>query len=105
TLQVQATDAAGNVSLSDVLSFTLDTSEAKPTVALTQDTGSSASDGITSKAAVTVAGQDADATLAYKLAGGAWSASYDPGSLADGTHTLQVQATDAAGNVSLSDVL
>ena len=47
TVQVQATDAAGNVNTSDVLSFTLDTVEAKPVVALTSDTGSSNSDDIT----------------------------------------------------------
>ena len=77
TVQVQATDTAGNVSVSDVLSFTLDTVEAKPVVALTSDTGSSSSDDITSNAAITVTGADPDATLAYKVDGAAtFSASY-----------------------------
>ena len=102
---MQATDTAGNVSVSDVLSFTLDTVEAKPVVALTSDTGSSSSDDITSNAAITVTGQDPDATLAYKVDGAAtFSASY-VAPTADGHHTVQVQATDTAGNVSVSDVL
>ncbi|MEH2568849.1 Ig-like domain-containing protein [Bradyrhizobium sp. AZCC 2289] len=106
TIQVQATDTAGNVSVSDVLSFTLDTSEAKPTVVLASDTGSSNSDGITSNASVTVSGQDSAATIAYKVDGAAtFSATYDPAALGDGAHTIQVQATDTAGNVSVSDVL
>ena len=105
TVQVQATDTAGNVSVSDVLSFTLDTVEAKPVVALTSDTGSSSSDDITSNAAITVSGQDVDATLAYKVDGAAtFSASYVAPTV-DGHHTVQVQATDTAGNVSVSDVL
>src|SRR4029079_14838018 len=105
TVQVKATDTAGNSALSNVLSFTLDTVEAAPTVALTSDTGSSGSDGITSDAHVTVTGQDGDATLTYSVDGGAFAASYDPDALSDGGHAVQVKATDTAGNSALSNVL
>ena len=50
TVVVTDTDTAGNIANAS-LSFTLDTTIATPTVALTSDTGSSSSDGITSTSA------------------------------------------------------
>ena len=52
---VRQTDIAGNVSSnSNTLNFTLDTSIATPTLTLTNDTGSSNTDGITNNGLVTV---------------------------------------------------
>ncbi|AWN42710.1 peroxidase family protein [Methylobacterium durans] len=100
TLKVKHTDAAGNTSLAGSLTFTLDTAPpGSPTLSLTNDTGLSQSDRVTSDARVTAVTQ-AGATASYSLDGGAFGSSYDPVSLADGSHTLAVRQTDSAGNAS-----
>src|SRR4029078_7137135 len=112
TIQVRATDAANNQNTSAVFSFTVDTKEGQPTVALAHDTTNGAAghntDKITSDASITVSGQDADATLTYSVDGGAFASSYNPASLTDGSHegahTIQVRATDAANNQNTSAV-
>lgn len=106
-LTVTATDVAGNAS-SSAFSFTLDTSTANPTIALSSDTGASASDGIsyndalkgTAEAGATVTVQEGGNTLGTVTADGSGNWTLAPAALADGAHTLTVTATDVAGNIS-----
>ncbi len=101
TVKVFQTDTAGNISSTDSITFTLDrTTPDTPTLALTTDTGESATDKITSDGALTVTGKESGATLSYIVDGGEASGTYDPSALADGSHTVKVFQTDAAGNVS-----
>jgi hypothetical protein len=100
SVQVRQTDVAGNVSTaSTAYTFTLDTATpAAPSLALTTDTGSSASDKITSNGALTVTGTESGATVEYSTNGGtSWSNSFTP---ATGSNSVQVRQTDVAGNVS-----
>ena len=90
-------DAAGNNGAAASLSFTLDThAPAAPTVALTSDTGSNTSDGITSNGALTVTPAEAGGALQYSINGGTtWTGSF---TAAEGANTVQVRQVDAAGN-------
>jgi len=100
TVKVLQTDAAGNVSSAGSLTFTLDRSIATPVLTLTADTGKSATDKITSNGALTISGRESGATVSYIVDGGTASTTYNPGALANGTHTVKVFQTDVAGNVS-----
>ncbi|UGX94085.1 Ig-like domain-containing protein [Bradyrhizobium barranii subsp. barranii] len=106
---VTATDAAGNISaISDPLAFAVDTSAPVVTASLASDTGLSATDKITSNAAIAGAAE-ANAVIHFTVDGteivatveadasGAWS--FAPTGLADGSHTVIASETDAAGNV------
>ncbi|WP_441279892.1 Ig-like domain-containing protein [Bradyrhizobium sp. 63_E2_N1_3] len=106
---VTATDAAGNISaISDPLAFAVDTSAPVVTASLASDTGLSATDKITSNAAIAGAAE-ANAVIHFTVDGteivatveadasGAWS--FAPTGLADGSHTVIAGETDAAGNV------
>jgi hypothetical protein len=95
---VTDTDTAGN-SASTTLAFTLDKTIATPTVALSTDSGSSATDGISNLAALSLGAAAADVTRSYKVDGGAASASY-VAPTANGAHTVQVTDTDTAGNTA-----
>lgn len=99
TVQVRQTDLAGNSSGVTTLSFTLDTvAPAAPSVSLTQDTGSSASDNITNLAALTVSGTEAGASVEFSSDNGVtWTSSYVA---KEGLNTVSVRQTDVAGNVS-----
>jgi hypothetical protein len=98
TIQVRQTDVAGNVSSTTTLGFTLDTATAVPGVALASDNGSSGTDRITNNGALTLAGVEAGATVAYSIDGGnTWSSSFFA---LEGANTVQVRQTDVAGNVS-----
>ncbi len=100
TVTVTQTDAAGNVSPTTSLSFVLDrTAPSAPSLVLGSDTGASASDGVTRDATVVVAAGEPGGSLRYTVDGVAVT-TYDPTALADGTHTVAVAQTDAAGNVS-----
>ncbi|MDP3515746.1 MAG: Ig-like domain-containing protein, partial [Pseudohongiella sp.] len=104
TLQVRQTDQAGNVSETESLSFTLDTSApSAPSLALSLDTNNS-SDNITSSATINVAGLESDAVWEYNLTGeeSGW-VSGSGSSLSvteEGSYSLQVRQMDVAGNVS-----
>ncbi|MCE9524850.1 MAG: choice-of-anchor L domain-containing protein [Planctomycetales bacterium] len=68
-----------------------------PGVMLTQDTGSSAADQVTSVGDLTLSGVEAGASVEYSTDGGAtWSYNF---TAAEGDNNLLVRQTDAAGNV------
>ncbi|WP_330996471.1 beta strand repeat-containing protein, partial [Burkholderia stagnalis] len=97
-VQVRQIDVAGNTSSATSFSFTLDTSAAAPGVALTTDSGSSASDHITNVGTLNLTGIEASATVQYSVDGGAhWSTSFGA---VEGTNNVQVRQVDVAGNAS-----
>ncbi|WP_321804503.1 beta strand repeat-containing protein, partial [Burkholderia sp. BCC1988] len=97
-IQVRQTDIAGNTSDSTSFSFTLDTSAAAPGVALTTDSGSSASDHVTNVGTLNLTGVETGATVEYSIDGGhTWSISF---SATEGVNDVQVRQTDIAGNTS-----
>ncbi|WP_269765210.1 beta strand repeat-containing protein, partial [Burkholderia ubonensis] len=97
-VQVRQIDVAGNTSSATSFSFTLDTSAAAPGVALTTDSGSSASDHITNVGTLNLSGVETGATVEYSTDGGhTWSTSF---SATEGLNDVQVRQTDIAGNTS-----
>ncbi|HEY6871081.1 MAG TPA: Ig-like domain-containing protein [Geobacteraceae bacterium] len=102
TATVRYTDVAGNTS-SKSLTFTLDTTVATPTVALTNDStdGGSGhnSDLRTNNAALTISAPLEALTRQYSVDGGSYTSTYTAPTV-DGTHTVQVRDTDVAGNTS-----
>ncbi|WP_232489766.1 beta strand repeat-containing protein, partial [Burkholderia ubonensis] len=99
-VQVRQTDIAGNTSDPTSFSFTLDTSAAAPGVALTTDSGSSASDHITNVGTLNLTGVETGATVEYSTDGGhTWSTSFNA---TEGVNDVQVRQTDIAGNTSLA---
>ena len=104
-VQVRQTDSAGNVSDNASLNFSLDaTAPDAPSLSLETDTGSSASDAISTEAAVQVSGIARGNTWEYSVDGGSnWQDGSGSGSGSvpeDGTYNVQVRQTDSAGNVS-----
>ena len=98
TVEVRQTDLAGNVSSAGSLTFTLDTSTAAPGVALTTDSGSSASDHITNVGTLALSGLEAGATVSYSIDGGTtFTSSF---SAVEGLNNVIVRATDVAGNTN-----
>ncbi|WP_126224613.1 Ig-like domain-containing protein [Burkholderia ambifaria] len=97
-VQVRQTDVAGNTSDSTTFSFTLDTSAAAPGVALTTDSGSSATDHITNVGALNLTGVETGATVEYSTDGGhTWNTNFNA---IEGVNDVQVRQTDIAGNTS-----
>ncbi|WP_244098258.1 Ig-like domain-containing protein, partial [Burkholderia ambifaria] len=97
-VQVRQTDIAGNTSAPTSLSFTLDTSAAAPGVALTSDSGSSATDHISNVGTLNVTGIETGATVQYSIDNGShWSTSF---SAVEGLNNVQVRQIDVAGNTS-----
>ncbi|WP_157662815.1 Ig-like domain-containing protein, partial [Burkholderia ubonensis] len=97
-VQVRQTDVAGNTSDPTSFSFTLDTSAAAPGVALTTDSGSSASDHVTNVGTLNLTGIETGATVEYSTDGGhTWSTSFNA---TEGLNDVQVRQTDVAGNTS-----
>ncbi len=110
TVAVRATDAAGNTG-SDSVSFSVDLAEVDdvdPTVSITSPADGEDVDS----SSVTVAWEASDGTgsgvetIELQLDGGVWQTvtgtSYALSSLGEGSHTVVVRVTDAAGN-SASD--
>jgi hypothetical protein len=123
TVKASQTDVAGNQSIaSSGTPITIDTAvkpPSSPTLAISSDSGSSASDRITKVTTPTLTGtSEASATItlfedldndgsadsneilgtATANSAGNWSVSSS--ALAEGTHTLQAVQTDVAGNIS-----
>ncbi|WP_155640521.1 Ig-like domain-containing protein, partial [Burkholderia stagnalis] len=97
-VQVRQTDIAGNTSNPTSFSFTLDTFATAPGVALTTDSGSSASDHVTNVGTLNLTGVETGATVEYSIDGGhTWSTSF---SAVEGLNDVQVRQTDIAGNTS-----
>ncbi|WP_157660043.1 Ig-like domain-containing protein, partial [Burkholderia ubonensis] len=97
-VQVRQTDIAGNTSSATSFSFTLDTSAAAPGVALTIDSGSSASDHVTNVGTLNLSGVETGATVEYSTDGGhTWNTSFNA---TEGLNDIQVRQTDIAGNTS-----
>ncbi len=107
SIVARETDAAGNTGSSTAVVFNLSTTGPTVTEALSIDTGSSASDHITSNDAVsgtglanTVVSFTIDgnpiATTVTANANGVWS--FTPTGLADGPHTIVASQTDTFGN-------
>ena len=71
TIQVQTINTSGSLAGTSH-GFTLDTTIATPTVALTNDTGSSSSDIITNDAALTVSAAAVDVTRSYSRSTAGW---------------------------------
>lgn len=103
TVSVRQTDAAGNVSASSSLTFTLDNTATAPSVSLTSDSGSSSSDNITNVGDLNVGSIEQGATVEYSTDNGMhWSTQFTPN---EGVNNVQVRQTDVAGNVSPSTSL
>ena len=93
---------------SEPFSFTLDSKQpASPGLSLSNDTGVSATDGISSNPGIVVTGAQSAAKLEYSLDGQAswkpWTAGFAPGKLTDGAYTLYVrQSVEKSGATSAS---
>src|SRR5207237_765055 len=102
TVQVRATDTAGNTGPAASVTWTVDTTA--PTVFI-----DSAPPALTNSNAGAVGFHASEtATFTCKLDNGAYAACASPQSftsLADGSHSVTVRATDAAGNVGTSSVV
>jgi hypothetical protein len=96
TVVVTDTDTAGNTADASV-TFTLDKTLDTPTLALSNDTGSSNADDISSDATLTFSGMAADVTRSITVDSGAPSTTYTAPTT-DGSHTVVVTDTDNAGN-------
>src|ERR1044071_9174219 len=101
TLTASQTDLAGNTG-SITMSFTLDKKAPVVSIALVLDTGSLATDNITSNPAVRGTGQantlvtikEGGTTLGTAMADGTGAWSFTPAGLANGAHTLTTSQTD-----------
>jgi hypothetical protein len=111
TIVASETNSAGTGTAS--ITFTLDTKAPTVTAGLVNDTGASATDKVTSSAALSGSG-DAGAVVHFTVDGtaiaatatanasGVWS--YTPTGLADGTHTIVASETDLAGNTGTASL-
>jgi hypothetical protein len=106
TVNIRVLDAAGNVSPSTAVTWTVDATPpaSAPTIGGGPAGGTSVQ---TTSATFTLTGANAGGatgeTYLCKLDGGAWKACSSPvttPTLADGSHTLLAEIVDAAGNVS-----
>ncbi len=94
TVDIRQTDAAGNVSPTSSLSFTLDT-VAPAALSLALANGATT---LTNSAALAAITPEAGATVEYRVDNGAWGTYIAP--TTQGAHSVDVRQTDAAGNVS-----
>jgi len=92
-------DIAGNVSArSAVDTMTVETVAPVPVVTLAHDTGSSASDHITSDSTLTLSGIETGAKVQYSTDGGnTWNLVFVP---SEGLNSVQVRQIDQLGNTS-----
>ena len=113
SLTAQVTDLAGNTASSAPIVYTLSTTGPSVTEQLTIDSGSSATDHITSNDALTGTGLantvvhftiDGSAIASTVIADsqGAWS--FTPTGLADGPHTVVASQTDTFGNTGTASL-
>ena len=113
TLQLKVVDAAGNTGSVKTQPYVLDTSTpatpGTPVLATASDTGAQNNDRITSDTTPTLSGTAENgstvtvfdgATLLGTVTAGAGGWTLTTGTLAEGSHTITVVCTDAAGNAS-----
>ncbi|WP_417284027.1 Ig-like domain-containing protein, partial [Comamonas sp.] len=103
-LSVSQTDVAGNTSIASAPYSVVVHHIPTPQVTLTQDTGVDGSDGISSSAGLSVAGQLSGFVMQYRIkqgfgAFGEWSTSYTAPTV-DGVYGVEVRQRDAAGHTS-----
>ena len=104
-VSVTVSDAAGNTSAATTGSFVYDSSApAAPTATLTTDSGSSSSDHITNDGAYTVGNVEANAVVEYSTDGGINWSTTKPAAV-EGSNSIEVRQSDAAGNVSAASTL
>ncbi|MBF0282799.1 MAG: hypothetical protein HQM07_09570, partial [Zetaproteobacteria bacterium] len=103
-ITAQLTDASGNIgALSTASTVVVDTIAANaPTVALTTDSGISATDLITNVGTLNITAVEVGATVEYSIDGGTtWTDNATtPFAAVEGANSVQVRQTDAAGNSS-----
>ena len=112
SLTAQVTDLAGNTATSTAVVYTLSTTGPAVTESLTTDTGSSASDKITSNDALTGLGaantvvtlKEGTTVLGTTTADDSGNWSFTPTNLADGTHTIVASQTDAFNNTGTASL-
>jgi hypothetical protein len=99
TFNVRATDSVGNVDSTPVsTTWTIDTVAPNTTI----DSGPSGITETTDQASFTFSSNKAGSSFECQLDGGGWSTCTSPqnySSLADGSHTFNVRATDSVGNL------
>ncbi|WP_312017549.1 beta strand repeat-containing protein, partial [Bradyrhizobium ottawaense] len=107
SLTARVSDAAGNIATSGAVVYTLSTTGPTVTEALVADTGTSATDHLTTNPALSGTGL-ANTVVHFTIDGspivttvttdaqGAWS--FTPTGLADGLHTIVASQTDTFGN-------
>jgi hypothetical protein len=113
SLTAQVTDLAGNTTTSSAVIYPLNTNTPMVTESLAFDTGSSATDHITSNDALSGTGI-ANTVVHFTIDGtpsstavtantlGAWS--FTPSGLADGAHTIVASQTDTFGNTGTASL-
>ncbi|MFM7084292.1 MAG: Ig-like domain-containing protein, partial [Hyphomicrobium sp.] len=103
TLLARVEDTAGNAGPTKAQAYVLDTIAPSPILALENDTGTSAFDGITSVGTVKVSGLEAGALWRYSTNGGVgWEVGSGTSFTVSGSgpKSVLVQQVDAAGNIS-----
>lgn len=105
-VEVRQTDANGNVSATQTISFTLDTGASAPTITgLANDSAriGTNTDAITNDVSLNVTGLEADAVLQYQInSSGTWLSESEYALIADGAHSVVVRQIDKAGNASVA---
>jgi Bacterial Ig-like domain len=99
-VMVKATDATGNVSVTKARGFTVDTVPPAVTISSADPPNGSVQNQVS--ATFSFATNDPTATVRCQLDGNGFAPCSSPfarSGFADGAHTFQVRATDAAGNV------
>jgi VCBS repeat-containing protein len=104
TVTIEERDAAGNISDTASLTFMLDTiAPNTPAPVLANDTGASSSDRITSNPAISYPTPAAGDVLLYKLDAGSFGTTaptFATDGSAEGSHTVAIEESDTAGNIS-----
>jgi len=105
TVTIEEQDTAGNISHAASLAFTLDTiaPSAPAAPVLTDDTGASSSDHITSDPSISYPTPASGDTLLYSTDGVhffATAPTFATDGSSDGSHTVTIEEQDAAGNIS-----